>query len=352
MTEQALENLVRRVMLDAARQEYSDLLEEQPEHTFSPTFERKMKRLVHRANHPLRYKILHAAACLLLVLLLTGCAVLAAVPEARQAFAGWIREVYQDVFVYRYNGSKGTRTEGWMHSPEWVPEGYEICDVSSGGKVGLAYIFYLNAEGKAINFLEHTSVETMGLYFNLDEEDVEKQVLVAGRPADLYLDINGTCNVLIWTDDEENLIFTIDGSATEEELIRMAESVRLAPSRTSPHRPAWVPGGYTLSGSTGGWEKLELHYDKESGEQVQFCYWKIGYDIGLEEKLQNALEGLEPQGILVNGLAAELYVDGNGTCHLIWRLETTEENYWISGPVSTEELVRIAESIGQEKTDP
>ena len=50
----------------AARQEYGALMAEMPEHTFLPAFERKMRRLLRRANHPLRRRIIQTAACLLL----------------------------------------------------------------------------------------------------------------------------------------------------------------------------------------------------------------------------------------------------------------------------------------------
>ena len=77
MTEQALDQLARRVILDTARLEYGVLLKEAPEHIFSPAFERRMKKLLRRGRHPVWYKALRAAACLLLALLLSGCAVLA-----------------------------------------------------------------------------------------------------------------------------------------------------------------------------------------------------------------------------------------------------------------------------------
>ena len=58
--------------------------------TFSSAFERKMKKLIRRADHPIRYRIAQAAACLLLAALLSGCTVLAVSPEARAAFVGWV----------------------------------------------------------------------------------------------------------------------------------------------------------------------------------------------------------------------------------------------------------------------
>ena len=101
VTDRALDELARRVILDAARQEYGSLLAELPEHDFSPEFERKMRRLARRADHPVRYRAVKAAACLLLAALVGGGSLLVLVPEARAAFVGWMRDVYQTWFVYQ-----------------------------------------------------------------------------------------------------------------------------------------------------------------------------------------------------------------------------------------------------------
>lgn len=45
-----MDDLIRRMMLDAARQEYGSLMEEKPEHDFLPEFERKMQKLICRAK--------------------------------------------------------------------------------------------------------------------------------------------------------------------------------------------------------------------------------------------------------------------------------------------------------------
>ena len=122
MTDYELDKLARRVMLDAARLEYGGLPEEP--HPFSPAFERKMKKLLRRGRHPVWYKALHAAACLLLALLLSGCAVLAVSAEAREVFAGWVREVYENAFVYRFYGEEqGESNADPAYRLTWLPEG-------------------------------------------------------------------------------------------------------------------------------------------------------------------------------------------------------------------------------------
>lgn len=104
MTDQALDSMLRRVLLDADCQEYGDAIDELPECDFSPSFEKKMQKLIRRANHPIRYRVAQAAACLLLAALLSGCTALAISPEARTAFVGWVREVSEEWFVYHYAG--------------------------------------------------------------------------------------------------------------------------------------------------------------------------------------------------------------------------------------------------------
>ena len=111
MTEQALDQLARRVILDVARLEYGVLMKEAPEHIFSPGFERRMKKLLRRGKHPVWYKALHAAACVLLALLLSGCAVLAVSPAAREVFLGWVREFrtlegFPPYYIYTYAGEE------------------------------------------------------------------------------------------------------------------------------------------------------------------------------------------------------------------------------------------------------
>ena len=79
--------------------------------TFSPAFERKMKKLVKRTDHPIMYWIQKSVACLILILLLGGGSVLALSTEARAAFVGWVREIYESWFVYQYLGDEKKPSE-------------------------------------------------------------------------------------------------------------------------------------------------------------------------------------------------------------------------------------------------
>ena len=457
MTDQALDDLARRMILDAARQEYVKLMDELPEHDFSPEFERKMRKLVRRANHPIQYRVARTAACLLLAALLSGCAVLAISPEVREVFSGWVREVYETSFIYRFAGAEPETfgnilyrptyvPDGWrfreafvsgalitniiyyndtgeltafsyfprgvsptiqierdgadtykrvsvngmpaelyldhdegeanvliwtdeegaifcVHSalsekelvkiaeslekvpaawhPNWLPEGYEVFDETAGTAAHNSYV----SEDGMIDLVVLDSIKSAGIYITPDEGDIEKQVLVSGLPADLYLGTEGRTSALVWTDEKIGLAFTLitGPDVTEEQLLKIAESVRPALAPEQPHRPSWLPAEYVRKGKSGGLKNFELHYDKENGEQILFRYWVDSFGGSLLEELEEAVRGLTPEDVLVNGLAARLYTDGVN--HLVW--QNGEDAYWVSAPLTGEELIQIAESVGQ-----
>ena len=459
MTDHVLDELARRVMLDAALQEYGSLMEELPEHGFSPGFERKMRKLVCQANHPIWYRVVRTVACLILAAVLSGCAVLAISPEARGVFSGWVREVYETSFIYRFAGTEPETfgnilyrptyvPNGWqiketfvsaalitnfvyyndagemtaftyfpsgitpaiqvvrdeadrykrisvngmpaelyldhdegdanvliwtdeegaifcIHSalneaelvkiaesletfpatwrPTWLPEGYEVFDETAGTA---AYNTYVSEDGM-IDLVVLESIKSAGIYITPDEGDVQKQVLVSGLPADLYLGTEGRTSALVWADERTGLAFTLitGPDVTEEQILKIAESVRPAPAPEQPHRPSWVPAEYVRKGKSGGMRNFELNYDKENGEQILFRYWADGFGDSLPEELEEAVSGLTPEDALVNGLEAQLYADADGVNHLVWH--SGEDAYWLSAHLTDDELIKIAESVGQ-----
>lgn len=247
MTEQALNQLTRRIMLDAARLEYGGLLEGAPEHTFSPAFERKMKKLLRRGRHPVLYRTLRGAACLLLVLLLSGCAVLAISPAAREVFAGWVREIHDNYFLYEFFGNEereAVSKEEVLYQPSYVPAGYRI-EYRSVFSDGIVTVRYINDQtGNIAVFTYFSDTASAVLQVTGENKIIYQKVQVNGLSADLYLDSEeGEANVIVWVDEKNGAAFRICGVISGEELIRMAESVGTIP-RNVRFRPSWLPEGY------------------------------------------------------------------------------------------------------------
>ena len=208
MTEQVLNQLTRRVMLDAVRLEY-DPLETEP-HAFSPAFERRMKRLLRRGRHPVWHKTLHAAACLLLALLLSGCAVLAVSPEAREVFSGWVREVHETYFLYHFE----TSAEDCPVKGDEIPQGLDAgksvltCEDGKGGRLTITYAQEFDVTGLRPDECKADAVS----------------VLVGEDRAFWFPGREGTRH-LVWVDGESGVFFWISGPLAGEELIRIGEGM-------------------------------------------------------------------------------------------------------------------------------
>lgn len=191
--------------------------------TFSSAFERKMKKLIRRADHPIWYRIVQTAACLLLAALLSGCTVLAISPEAREAFVGWVRELSEGWFVYHYVGEKKDSLESIIYRPTWIPDGYEVISEYSSPR-------NFKIEYKKTD--EELAMFSYTMYTDSMEAQVEsggaeiKHIFIDSYPADLYLDPDpGKENVLMWMNDEVGALFTISAPFSGDEIIKMAESV-------------------------------------------------------------------------------------------------------------------------------
>jgi len=73
------------------------------------------------------------------------------------------------------------------------------------------------------------NAKSVKMEIELENGDIYQPALVRGKPADMYLDVEGHKSVLIWMDDEERLTFQLYGTLTEQKLIKIAKSIGQAP---------------------------------------------------------------------------------------------------------------------------
>lgn len=64
------------------------------QHEFSLQFEKKIKKLKRKADHPVFYHATKRIASIVLAILITGGVWIAVDAEARATFVGWVKEVY------------------------------------------------------------------------------------------------------------------------------------------------------------------------------------------------------------------------------------------------------------------
>ena len=194
-------------------------------HEFSPEFLRKIERLKRRAKHPVFYKTMRRVASIALAILITGGAWITVDAEARAAFVGWVKEVYGTFFVYRYSdsGEVTEEAEAQTYRPEWIPDGYaEIYadDASEGGSV-----LYENADGKYLQFFYVVKPNESNLFVE-NTDAVKYPITVNDQPGDYIKSNNPEMpDSIIWANERDHL-FYVAGYLTENELVRLAESIK------------------------------------------------------------------------------------------------------------------------------
>lgn len=199
---------------------------EECEFTPSPEFERKMEKRARRASHPIRHRILKAAACFLLVVLVGGGGILTFSVEARAAFVTWVREVYETQFIYRLFQANEEALDDTVYRPTWVPSDYQM--ISDSILDGTSSIVYRNTANELAVFTYFKKSATAQSVFQVERDGTESysQVSINGISADMYIaSKGGESNVLIWTDESTGVIFCISAPFDKNELIKMAESV-------------------------------------------------------------------------------------------------------------------------------
>ena len=251
MTDQALDDLARRVMLDAAHLEYGDLLEELPEHDFSPEFEQKMKNLIRQADHPARHRLLRTGqlvAALVALLLLLTVATAAAGYDIWRMLAEWTAEQitlapgqieYIDPDDLHIPEEPGEYTDlqealtayGLNRSvvPKWLPEGFVQIhlDIEAAAK-GSLIIFYALYQWEKnplviqVNIYLEDEERVYDSFGNFQKDEGDPIPYEAGGITHL-LTTNAGRPVALWANGPAECC--ISGDITMEELKQMIDSI-------------------------------------------------------------------------------------------------------------------------------
>ena len=214
------------LLRQAAREAGAALLASLPEpqdcdFECSGRFEARMVRLLRRAKHPTAYRALSRAAGILLAILLTATVWLSVDANAREAVLGWVREVYESIFVYRSVDSEATFADPTTFRPTNLPDHWREVDcwaeescltvVYSGGDIGLFYFQALLPSDSALTLYE-------------GRESISASV--NGFPANYYPPTEtGGNGSLIWEDPENHILFSLFAEESMEKLIEIAENL-------------------------------------------------------------------------------------------------------------------------------
>ena len=229
MTEDAI---LRDFLLDAAAAEFAAELNDTAPVDVSPRLLRQMTAMLNdpngwakRRHRPVWKRIARAAAVILLTFTLSLSALMAINPSVRAAVITWVREVYEHSVVYRFFAR--SETELPEYAPIWIPEGFALDErVEFDGRV--LYMYHNSNTGEMLSFsYEQASADTQVQIGGYDDEPVpvSEPCTVNGMPADYYpISESGTSN-LVWIDEVQSIVFTINSTLEKDVMLHIAEGV-------------------------------------------------------------------------------------------------------------------------------
>lgn len=225
--------ILKEAAAEAERFRLSIVPEDGEPHLFSKRFERKMQKLIRRANHPIRYQVMRIAAAVVLVIATLFGAVMAISPEARAAVVGWIKETFgvyaqysndhvqgNDDTTSNNNNPKTTRAEYHLAV---APEGYREINVID--KIDGKMYAYVNDLGEILQFAYSHGAKNDSLFIETDNYEKYTDV-VNGLRADIYLATKeNETNIIVWQDPNADVLLHVFAMADRVELIEIAETV-------------------------------------------------------------------------------------------------------------------------------
>lgn len=198
--------------------------DEELEHiTFSDAFENKLQKLIAAQKKSYFYLINTVGkrvAIILAAIIITLTATTFGVRAIRETVIEFITETFERFTkVSVVDDEPDVQVEFVKIAPTYVPEGYII--ESEVDIDGLYQIKYKNQDSNSIEYIQKF---TYGTIHNVNTEDIEYQNIYINALGGIKYIKNGI-NTVIFAD--ENYMYTVSGGISFDELIQIAESIKI-----------------------------------------------------------------------------------------------------------------------------
>ena len=231
MTDQELDTLMKRVLIDSIKLDCETDDNNVPSFNPSSHYQRQIRLMLkdplgwsRRKARPMWKTVCQRAAIVLLIISLGFGTVMVSSPTARAAFVRWITEWYETYIVYRYAGDSITGDMPQYEIAE-LPEGFvesEHVELPES-----TVITYENEAGDVIDF-SYMFISQGGASFyetgNAEVFDIEVNHM---KGKFFENKIPGRFNTIEWIDVDQNIHFDISGNFKYLDILHMAESVFL-----------------------------------------------------------------------------------------------------------------------------
>ncbi len=163
------------------------------------------------------------AAAIAVILLLSGI-LLATNAEARAKMIIWLKTVTYRSAIYEIEGAMDNYDVSIYRLRE-IPEGFTLCD--SQYEKATVVEYYLSENGSdSILFQCRSGDANTVVILQGDKTPLSEDVSICGFRGEFYpADMQSGQNNLIWFDEENGIIFTLDSTLDRDSMLRMAESI-------------------------------------------------------------------------------------------------------------------------------
>ncbi len=187
-------------------------------------FERRIKRLIHKKIFWRGFsQLAEQTAAVLLIAAMSAGLWLSLNREAWASFSGWIREVYENSYVYQYfNPDTGAFLGDYEVTG--LPEEYEREVILQGEEMCIKK--YQSDEGELLLTCFRTN-DDIKIFVDMMDGITVETAEINGFNGDYYIYDNPKfASELIWVDVAKNITFRLSGFFDKEKMIALAESIK------------------------------------------------------------------------------------------------------------------------------
>lgn len=196
---------------------------------FSPAFEEKIRDLQksHARKTARRQTMRRLVAAVLAVVIALSALVLSN-PQARAAVFSWVRKVFGYRTTYVLPEKEHMALPEYV--PQWLPEGFEV--VFSNKMEHSQVTSYFNPQQGYGGFSFGYQVATGEARVTADTSGgdyTQEIVSINGMYGELFVEKNGAAgNMLIWIDEPRQVILTLYGFLSPQDMMHIAQNVKLS----------------------------------------------------------------------------------------------------------------------------
>lgn len=194
-------------------------------HSFSVRFERKIRRIIRRGSHPVLYRTMRAAGYAVAALVLSFLTLMAVNPSARAAVMDWIRDIYASYYSHSYYfPNEDVDIQEIKCEIGYIPDTY--VEVFYGETQFNVTRYFENSFKQRLFFSYSKQPSSVEYFYELTDYTIEC-IQISGVPGEFIHSLQGSGNIVQWIDSDYKILFTISGYFEKEELVQIAESIKI-----------------------------------------------------------------------------------------------------------------------------